>query len=156
MRRRPTSTISATNLAAHHHLQCDLFLHNSYHKASPNLRDEPSYLTKAQFERGNDWERKLCAWLDQNELLLTVISTALTGRELQDVIEFDDREHFYITGLSFWPPKGAMNEEYVREGEKPVNFGLFKPDLIEVKRTQEGTVLWRVIDAKASKDVKVR
>ena len=34
-------------------------------------------------------------------------------------------------------------------------FGLAKPDLLEIWRTDGGGYVWRIIDAKASKDVKV-
>jgi hypothetical protein len=155
----PRSSLSATNLAVHHHLQCDLFLHHTYHKTSSNvaLIAQPSGLTNAQFERGNDWEAKLLAWLDQRGLLLTIRSTAFTGLDLRSVIDLDDREYFYIAGLSFLPPQDALDKEYLAAKLKPVNFGVFKPDLIEVRRQSVGgPVSWRVIDAKASSVVKVR
>ena len=151
-------SLSATNLAAHHHLRCDLFLHNTYHGnfVLASSLNQPSELTKAQFERGNDWEATLFAWLDRNDLLLTVHSTSYNADDLRATIEFDDRDHFYIAGLSFWPPKDALDERFALAGKNPVTFGLFKPDLLEIQRTTDGSVIWRVIDAKASNAVKVR
>jgi hypothetical protein len=151
-------SLSATNLATHHHLQCDLFLYNVYHGSSSDYRHaaaNTSELTKAQFERGNDWEGSLLAWLDEQGLLLTVRSSVLDADDFKAIIEFDDRDHFYVTGLSFWPPQAAFDQEFLRAGALPVSFGLFKPDLIEITRMPAGTVTWRVIDAKASKGVKV-
>jgi len=39
-------------------------------------------------------------------------------------------------------------------GNRPVNFGLAKPDLVEVVH-RENKIVWKVIDGKASKAVKV-
>jgi len=116
---------------------------------------QPAELSKAQFERGNDWEATLFSWLDERNMLLTVISRPLDGDDLRELIELDDRDHFFIAGLSFWPPKDKLNAEFARAGTSPVEFGLFKPDLLEICK-EEGTVTWKVIDAKASKDVKVK
>jgi hypothetical protein len=148
--------LSATNIAAHHHLSCDLFLHNVYH-GSPSLStgNPPSELSKAQFERGNDWEAKLCSWLDAEGLLLTVLSRPLTADDLREIIDIDERSHFYIAGLTFWPPREALAAEFLRAGTNPVEFGLFKPDLLEITRSDDGSVNWKIIDAKASKEVKV-
>jgi hypothetical protein len=152
-----THRLSATNLAAHYHHKCDLLLHNIYHGSSSlSTADLPfdSELTKAQFERGNDWEAKLLSWLDAKYLLLTVPSHPITADVLREHIDADDRSHFYIAGLSFWPPRDALASEFSRAGTTPVEFGLFKPDLLEITRF-DGYVGWKVIDAKASKGVKV-
>ncbi|KAF8963694.1 hypothetical protein BDZ97DRAFT_1819948, partial [Flammula alnicola] len=63
------------------------------------------------------------------------------------------RSHFFITGLSFWAPQAKLTERFVQARTEPLNFGLAKPDLVEIKRTGD-SVQWRVIDAKASKQVK--
>lgn len=67
-------TLSATNLATSHHLGCDLYLHHAYHGSdlAKGRLSLPSELSKAQFERGNDWESTLFTWLDEEGLLLTV------------------------------------------------------------------------------------
>ena len=150
-------SLSATNIAAHHHLKCDLFLHNAYHytsSRSPSL-NQPSELSKAQFEHGIDWEQRLFAWLDQQGLLLTVASSTLDVIDLKAILDFDDRTHFYVAGLSFWAPMDALRDQYIHTGTQPVNFGVFKPDLVEIKRSEDGTMTWRIIDAKASKHIKV-
>jgi hypothetical protein len=88
-------------------------------------------------------------------MLLTVKSHPFDGDDLRELIELDDRDHFFITGVSFWPQKEKLDEEFARAGTSPVEFGLFKPDLLEITRDEEGFVTWKVIDAKASKDIKV-
>ncbi|KAL5512604.1 hypothetical protein ACEPAG_3257 [Sanghuangporus baumii] len=167
--RRKKKSISATTLAVHHHLQCDLFLYNSYHGSvasnsvgsKSNLRHtrrtEPSELLKATFSRGNRWEETLFAWLDRKNLLLHVLSNVLSGREIEEIIEIalDERDHFYVAGLSFEPPVEAFESRYHRESRKSVvEFGIAKPDLVEIRRDNDGTIWWRVIDAKSSADVK--
>ncbi|KAL5483134.1 hypothetical protein ACEPAI_8363 [Sanghuangporus weigelae] len=167
--RRKKKSISATTLAVHHHLQCDLFLYNSYHgpvasnsfgsKSNPRLRKrtEPPELLKATFSRGNRWEETLFSWLDRKNLLLRVLSNVLSGREIEEIIELalDERDHFYVAGLSFEPPVGAFESRYHRESGKRsvVEFGIAKPDLVEIRRDNDG-IWWRVIDAKSSADVK--
>ena len=155
---KASKSLSATNLANHHHFHCDLYLHYIYHgteDAPSSTASGPSELAKAQFERGIDWETGLYKWLDDQELLLTVESGVLDVLALQTLIEYDERDHFFITGVAFWPPNDAFAERYDREGNVPVKFGLAKPDLLEVRKTQDGTVLWRIIDAKSSKEMKV-
>jgi hypothetical protein len=154
-------SLSATNLATHHHLKCDLFLRNVYHSSPANYRRSTantSELTEAQFKRGIDWEDRLLSWLDERGQLYrdTERKGALTADDFRAIInKLDDRNHFYMAGLSFMPPQDAFEHKFVQAGTSPVAFGLFKPDLIEINRTQTGTVIWRVIDAKSSKDVKV-
>lgn len=154
---RGKGTLSATNLASAHHLGCDLYLHNAYHGSDlvKNRLNAPSQLSKAQFERGNDWEATLLHWLDDEGLLLTVLSTSLEASEIEEIIQFDEREHFFVAGLSFWPPKEALAAEYSKAGTIPVEFGLAKPDLVEITRQQNGSIIWKVIDAKASQEIKV-
>ncbi|KAF8161323.1 hypothetical protein B0H34DRAFT_652731 [Crassisporium funariophilum] len=153
-------SLSATNLAVHQHLNCDLYIHNVYNGSTlPCITAPdtgitgPSELAKAQYKRGLDWETCLYSWLDQSQLLLKVPSMPFEANSLLENIQADDRSHFFITGLTFWPPKALLAERFAAAGTEPLNFGLAKPDLLEIKRTQEG-VRWRVIDAKASKFVK--
>jgi hypothetical protein len=147
------SRLSATNLAAHHHLSCDLYLHNIYHRRGKNAQD-PSELAKANFERGLDWEQAcLFPFLDRENLLLTVPPTPVDAGILSANIEADDRDHFFVAGVTFWPPP-EMRQRFFDAGTVPVNFGLAKPDLLEITRTPHG-ITWKVVDAKASKAVKV-
>ena len=144
-------SLSATKLAIHHHLKCDLYLHNSYHDSrrtrKPTKRndDATTELTKAQFQRGNEWERALNSWLDAEGLLIHVRSTGpLTPAELQDIIEFEDRPHFFISGLYFDPPNSAFADRFEANGFRSVKFGVAKPDLVEVKRL-DGKIQWQEI-----------
>jgi hypothetical protein len=153
------ASISATNIAVYHHLSCDLYLWNTYHEpvafADPDLPQEISEISKAQFHRGEEWESTLFEWLDKSNLLLRVPPRPMMAEVLMENILADDRDHFFIAGLRFWPPQEQLAERFEALGTQPVNFGLSKPDLVEVVR-KEDKVVWKVIDAKASKAVKVR
>lgn len=151
-------SLSATNLAVYQHLNCDLYIRNVYNgssQATPASTSSPSELTKAQYKRGLDWESSLYSWLDRSQLLLKVPSIPLEAGSLLENIRADDRTHFFITGLNLWPPQAKLAERFARVRTEPFNFGLAKPDLLEIKRIKDGTIRWRVIDAKASKHVKV-
>lgn len=149
-------SLSATNLADYQHLNCDLYIHNVYNSSRQGTPEtSPSELTKAQCKRGLDWETSLYSWLDHSNLLLKVPSIPLEANSLLENIQADDRNHFFITGLSFWPPKAELTEMFTRAETEPFNFSLARPDLLEIKRTEDGVITWRVLDAKASKHVKV-
>lgn len=70
-------------------------------------------------------------------------------------IQYDERDRFFVAGSTFWPPKDALAAEYSKLGTPPVNFGLAKPDLVEIIRGEDGSITWKVIDAKASQEMKV-
>lgn len=151
-------SLSATNLSVYQHLNCNLYIHNVYNGSSqgtPDTTSSPSELTKAQCQRGLDWETSLYSWLGRSHLLLKVPSIPLEASSLLENIQADDRNHFFITGLSFWPPQARLAEMFAHTQTEPFNFGLAKPDLLEIKRTNDGVITWRVLDAKASKHVKV-
>lgn len=160
---KAAKSLSATNLAIHHHLNCDLYIHYIYHGCKPDeVQDGTpgpysgfSELVKAQFERGLDWERKLFKWLDDQDMLLTILPALTDANTLLTIIDFDVRDHFYIAGLAFKPPNETFEMTYARNDKTPVQFGVAKPDLLEIKRQEDGTILWRVIDAKSSKSMKV-
>jgi hypothetical protein len=150
-------SLTATNLAVYQHLNCDLYIYNvssaSASSGSPGS-SSPSEISRAHCKRGLDWETALYSWLDRSDLLLKVPSMPLEGRSLLENILADDRDHFFITGLVFWPPQAKIAEKFEAEGTQPLAFGLAKPDLLEIRRTEDG-IMWRVIDAKASRYVKV-
>ncbi|KAG6902770.1 hypothetical protein C0995_011918 [Termitomyces sp. Mi166 len=150
------ASLSATNLAVHHHYNCDLYLHNVYHRPeikNSSTSQELSELTGARFKRGIDWESYLFTWLDRQHLLLTVPSSPLDAAVLYENIQADTRDHFFIAGLSFLPPQEMLDERFHGAGKNSVKFGLAKPDLLEIFRTQDG-IKWKVIDAKVSSRVK--
>jgi len=156
----PKSSLTATNLSIFQHLSCDLYIYNIYNGQGTTATDTSASnlteLSKAQFQRGLDWETCLYSWLDQSNLLLKVPHIPLELATFRENLQFDDRDHFYVTGLSFWPPQRELDARFKTFKSEPLNFGLAKPDLLEIRRTETGTVYWRVIDAKASKSVKVK
>jgi hypothetical protein len=88
-------------------------------------------------------------------MLLTIRSSALEADEIFEILQFDERDHFFVAGLSFWPPKSALAAEFLKAGTQSVAFGVAKPDLVEITRGQDDTITWKVIDAKASQAMKV-
>ncbi|KAJ7594888.1 hypothetical protein C8J56DRAFT_927866 [Mycena floridula] len=157
---RPQSgkgSLSATNLATYHHVNCDLFLHKVYH-GSPEQRDnggqQPSALKAAIYERGIRWESYLFSWLDENGLLLTIPSKPIVSSELVQNLINDERDHFFLAGLTFFPPVNELVKHFAAAGRRPVKFGIAKPDLVEITRNSDGRLEWKVIDAKSSNSVK--
>lgn len=158
------ASLSATNIAVHHHLNCDLYVHNVYwqgtSRPNPDFKSTvpkhklDSELLRAQFKRGTDWEDNLDRWLDDSDLLLRVPTVPLEIDTLIENIQADERDHFFIANLTFFPPQDNLNKKFHEIGSTPVKFGLAKPDLLEITRISGG-VKWKVIDAKASKTVKV-
>ncbi|RXW24968.1 hypothetical protein EST38_g889 [Candolleomyces aberdarensis] len=153
------SSLSATNLAVHHHLNCDLYIHNVYHQhTQPITPAAPAGpcsnpVTEAQYRRGLDWETTLYSWLDSSNLLLKVPGSPLEADVLMENILADDRDRFFISGLTFVPPEAQLLERFQQAGTPPVNFGIGKPDLLEIVRSPDG-ITWKVIDAKASTAIK--
>ena len=87
-------------------------------------------------------------------MLLKVPSIPIEGNRLLQNILADDRSHFFIAGLTFWPPQNELNERFIKMKTEPLVFGLAKPDLLEITKVGQ-RIQWRVIDAKASKYIKV-
>ncbi|KAF5355004.1 hypothetical protein D9756_005484 [Leucocoprinus leucothites] len=149
------ASISATNIAVYHHLNCDLYLWKTYNEPVSFIDPpkETSELSRAQYHRGEEWESILLEWLDKSDMLLRVPPKPMEAEVLIENILADDRDHFFIAGLCFWPPRDRLAERFEALGNKPVNFGLCVPDLLEVEHKGE-KVSWKVVDAKASKSVK--
>lgn len=138
----PSSRVTATNLSKHTHLQCDLYLHQSYHRgttanteASPTVINDcesPAAISLAAFTSGNGWESTVMEHLDQHGLLLNKSSPPLSGSEIASIIGLDDRAHFFVAGITFWPPSDRLAEEYAKHGVKAENVFLkqfFTPPL---------------------------
>ena len=146
----------------HHHLQCNLFLYYSYHGNQKSSREDNDLKTlapkllKATFNRGEQWERRLLDWLDRKGLLLRVTGSILEVQDIQEIIELEDRERFFISGLAFRPPNAIFESRFRENGNTPVHFSIAKPDLVEVRKEKSGIIRWQVIDAKSSSNVKVR
>ena len=145
----------ATDLGAYYHLSCQLSLWTSFHKGKVSSRSpvKPSARVMAAFSRGNEWERHLVQRLDQENLILRVSNASTFQSQLED----DYRNHFYVIGASF-KDINLFADEYRAHGHQRVAFGTLKPDFIEVwKRIENGRLVidWHVIDAKATKAVKV-
>jgi hypothetical protein len=162
--------ITASGLANHAHLQCDLYLHQSYHgTSSADETDQsldhgrkqtkrPGATILAAVTSGDAWESALFSHLDQHGLLLTNKGPPLSGGDIASVIQLDERPHFFVAGLTFWAPQHELTREYLKRGvavQDVPRFGLTKPDLVEIWRETNGNLVWRIIDAKASKEVKV-
>ncbi|PPQ78203.1 hypothetical protein CVT26_007583, partial [Gymnopilus dilepis] len=150
-------SISATNLAVHQYLGCDLYIHNSYHcspvAVQPSSNMQATEPSNAQFKKGLEWERLLISWLDKSNLLLKVPQKPLVAGSLLENIIADERKHFFIANLTFLPPHKDLNQRFSDEQSVPINFGYAKPDLLEVSKISD-RVQWRVVDIKASKHVK--
>lgn len=155
-REQKSKSLSPTQLAIYHHNHCELYLWNAYQSNKRQLGSskEPDALTKAQFERGNDWEKLLVTWLDNEGLLLTVGGPTLSGQDVLSILDFEDRTHFFVHGLKFQSPNFGEDFKRYGNGSKSVKFGTAKPDFIEFTR-DKGRLIWRVVDAKASKKAKV-
>ncbi|KAF4599971.1 hypothetical protein EYR40_007077 [Pleurotus pulmonarius] len=150
----PKGRLSATNLATYYHLNCDLYLHNVYHQSGGPESILASQVVQAHFNRGMDWEKLLFQWLDNHDLLLSVSSVPIQAEELAERILADKRNHFFVSGLTLRPPQQAFHELFREKGNEDVTFSVAKPDLLEIFRTADGTVVWRVVDAKSSENVK--
>ncbi|PPQ75118.1 hypothetical protein CVT26_008296 [Gymnopilus dilepis] len=150
--------LTATDLATHQHFRCDLYIYNLYHGRSgpgPGYNGaSPSEISKAHFQRGIDWEASLLSWLECKALLLKVPSKPFKSEELLENILADERNHFFVAGLSFWPPQRELDQRFLEEHNTPIKFGLAKPDLLEIWKNDR-RIIWRVIDAKASRHFNV-
>ncbi|KAH6869217.1 hypothetical protein BKA70DRAFT_1131921 [Coprinopsis sp. MPI-PUGE-AT-0042] len=157
---RETRTVSATEVSKYQHLQCDLYLHHitrsSFSKRSRDnvaVDDSVDDVAQPHIARGHIWERKLMAWLEDGNHLLTVPSNIATSITLRENILADDREHFFVAGIVFNPPNDVLAQQFTEQGEIPVIFRTMKLDLLEIRR-EKGRIVWTVIDAKASSFVK--
>lgn len=148
--------LSATNISSYHHYKCDRFLYNTYYgETSRRGVTEMSAVLEAQLKRGNKWEAELFSWLNEQNLLAQVVSSVLDATDIQAVIESDERNHFYIAGLHFFPPIEAFKKEYEKNGTRMPQFSIAKPDLLEIWRSEDGSYYWQILDAKASLNTKV-
>ena len=94
------------------------------------------------------------SWLGKSNLLLKVPPIPFSAESLLENIFADERNHFFIAGLAFLPPRQELEKRFADAHVTPVNFGLAKPDLLEVTKEAD-RIQWRVVDIKASQHVKV-
>ncbi|KDR81268.1 hypothetical protein GALMADRAFT_60708 [Galerina marginata CBS 339.88] len=147
---RVPALLTATGLALYQHFGCDLYIHNIYHNPSSPSTNSTQKLpesTKALLNRGLQWESTLFSWLDRSGLLLTIPAVPIDAEILMENILADPRNHFFVSGVNFWPPETKLKENFVAYGSEPLKFGLAKPDLLEIKRNGMD-IQWRVLDAK--------
>ncbi|KAF9012543.1 hypothetical protein BDQ17DRAFT_1344125 [Cyathus striatus] len=90
---------------------------------------------------------------DLHEKSDTNPESELSKAQFQRGIEWEETLSFFIAGLNLWPPMDELHTMFLDAGSEPVKFGLAKPDLVEITRTED-CITWKVIDAKASKRVK--
>ncbi|KAI8816837.1 uncharacterized protein EV422DRAFT_271871 [Fimicolochytrium jonesii] len=108
-----------------------------------------------------EWERRLRERLKKEHLILAGPgSPPISIEELVNLIKRDHRPHFYIVDLTFQSPDFDDQLKSRNSPPKSVRFGTFKPDFLEIwlNRDDAGALVeikFRVIDAKASRKVKV-
>ena len=81
----------------------------------------------------------------------------MTINDLAWLILQDTRNHFFLVDVAL--PAPDFKDEFAAHHSNHVSFGIFKPDFIEIhveqSRENHRTIHWRVIDAKASRKVKI-
>lgn len=102
-------------------------------------------------KRGKDWEKGLINRLAAGNEIIR-FTTGDSG--LWEQIKNDKRglKHFYVENYSFYK-HNLFEKEYVSRGKKPLVFGTFRPDLIEIWEKERAGVQvfeYRVIDAKST------
>jgi hypothetical protein len=153
--------LSPTNIATYYHNNCQLYLHNTYHRAldgGEKKQTETSPLVAAQFQRGLDWEDSLFHRLSSLDQLVRVDSSVpKTAIEIRDIIleaAASANSPKYIVNLAFQSP--SFTQELLQYGSSPsgVTFGVAKPDILKITRRDDHEVIWEVIDAKSSSALK--
>ncbi|KAJ3023120.1 hypothetical protein HKX48_004236 [Thoreauomyces humboldtii] len=162
--------LTATDLGRYHVHLCKklLWLANDQRRVKgPRVQKDVNVLDQARFDKGNKWEIRLQERLDEEGLIMRGPGERhITIAELMNRIQTDPRAHYYFVDLSFIAP--AFTEQLAARGwpAGSVAFGTFKPDFLEmwIERGPPGpsdsvgpisSLRWRVIDAKASKRVKI-
>ncbi|KAJ3181160.1 hypothetical protein HDU87_001289 [Geranomyces variabilis] len=159
----PTGYLTATDLARFHVHLCKklLWLANNNRRSTqrPTAPLSSNPLASARFSKGNKWEDHLKATLLRQGLLLRAPASIATASDLIQLVLADGRSHFYVVDLSFDAPR--FDRELASRGlaADAVRFGVFKPDFLEINVDLDGNAAvkfrWRVIDAKASRRVKI-
>lgn len=153
--------LSPTNIATYHHNNCQLYLHNTYHRTldgGEKKQIEPSSMTAAQFQRGLDWEDSLFRTLSSLDKLVRVDpSVPKTAIEIRDIIleaGASANSTKYIINLTFQSP--SFTQELLQYGSSPsgVAFGVAKPDILKITRHDDHEIIWEIIDAKSSSALK--
>ncbi|KAJ3049779.1 hypothetical protein HK097_009221 [Rhizophlyctis rosea] len=77
--------------------------------------------------------------------------------DLARLILSETRKHYFLVDVALSAPD--FQDSFASHGSNPISFGVFKPDFIEIHVAQTAenhrTIDWRVIDAKASRKVKI-
>ncbi|GAA94384.1 uncharacterized protein L969DRAFT_199954 [Mixia osmundae IAM 14324] len=141
------SELTATKLAQYQQLNCDLFLHKSYH-APRTSRKEPDAYKQAVFDRGHRFEAEIVAYLRSEDRILDVNS--LKPRDALDAIVRDPRDDFFVVGFA---ARSNLSTHFEQHDTPPVRFGTFKPDFVHITKI-EAAIHWHLIDAKMSHQVK--
>ncbi|KND03425.1 uncharacterized protein SPPG_00910 [Spizellomyces punctatus DAOM BR117] len=150
--------LTATDLARFHVHFCRklLWLSNDKRRRAKNRKEftEVSLWDQARFRKGTRWEDQLRVGLE----LLHGPPHIISAGELIGLITLDTRKHFYVVDVAFASP--SFSRQFAsKRSIRTVSFGTFKPDFLEIwKHTDEGNftqIRWRVIDAKASRKVKI-
>jgi len=137
----------ATDIAAHQHLGCDLYVHDTYHTKGSFVHgkqnDKHAYRKTNRIEQGLNWEQLTIEWLDGNDLLLRIPSMPLNRNDLLENIMADNRHHFFLAGVTFCPSEHHLEELFQHHQGIPIQFSIAKPDLIEINQRND-KVEWRV------------
>ena len=148
--------LSPTQLASYFHKHCDLFLNLSFQRTISAATHQPvSTLVEGHFQRGNAWESRLFDTLEARGQLIRLPAGLVPAASIESVLLRalpEEQFEVFIAGLEFEAP--TFEAEYAAHGQKPVKFGITKPDLIWLRREGD-SIFWEVIDAKASKTVQV-
>ncbi|KAI8921333.1 hypothetical protein DFJ77DRAFT_545863 [Powellomyces hirtus] len=158
--------LTATDLARFHVHLCKKLLwlshdQRKWKEQGAGATQQMNVLDRARFAKGNKWEERLQKRLEGKGLIWRGPgSRHISVGELIQMIKRDPRSHYYAVDISFAAPSFASHLEMRGWPVGAVAFGTFKPDFLEVwvERDANGVVSgfkWRIIDAKASKKVKI-
>ncbi|KAJ3045110.1 hypothetical protein HDV00_011835 [Rhizophlyctis rosea] len=153
--------LTATDLGRYHVHFCQKFIWLAHDARKNGKRGgaETSQLTQARFDKGNKWETRLRDRLTADGLIAHAPGTLSSINDLASLMLNESRSHYIIVDVVLSPPD--FQDQFLAHESNPINFGIFKPDFIEIHAEESPddpahrTIHWRVIDAKASRRVKI-